>query len=68
MKKIAILLSIVLTSSILLSSCKKDYTCKAISPDGSETDLKCDNCSKKQASDYENQILAKGYTSATCTK
>jgi hypothetical protein len=68
MKKIAILLSIVLTSSILLSSCKKDYTCKAISPSGDETDLKCTNCSKKQVQDYQNQILAQGYSSVTCAK
>ncbi len=68
MKKIILLLSIVLTSAVLLSSCKKDYTCKAISPSGAETDLKCEHCSKKQADDYEKQILAQGYTSATCSK
>ena len=68
MKKIAVLLSIVLTSAVLLSSCKKDYTCKAISPSGDETDLKCEHCTKKQATDYQNQIIAQGYTSATCTK
>jgi hypothetical protein len=52
----------------VLSSCKKDYSCKAVSAAGAESVFKCENCSKKDVEAYEADILAEGYTSATCEK
>jgi len=67
MKKI---LSIMVTVAFVasLSSCKKDYSCKAVDAAGAESVLKCENCSKKDVESYEKSILDAGYTSASCEK
>ena len=66
MKKLFFLLVAVI--AISTTACKKDYTCTAVDSQGNEVTLNCENCSKKNADDYEQSILDAGYTSADCAK
>lgn len=50
------------------TACKKEYDCAAKDSSGNITVLKCENCTKKEADDYEKSILQAGYTSASCGK
>lgn len=65
-KNLSIIFAVVCMT--VLSSCKKDYSCKALSSTGAETVFKCENCSKKDVEAYESDIVAGGYASASCEK
>ncbi len=65
MKKIILLLSISL--GLIISSCKKTYSCKA-KFGTTESVFKCENCKKEDVASYKKEIEDKGYTDVTCNK
>jgi hypothetical protein len=67
MKTNTLIFSLAIFAVSVLSSCRKDYDCKATAPNGTETHYSC-TCTTKEVSTYKDEIKSKGYTSADCSK